>query len=107
MPKSSAGRKIGRPWRISSGPPPTASGTSRHSGRNTSRTVSVSAVTASTAIRWACVPRAASTAPPGGIGVPPRLFSETKPTRSAFGVADGKGESTASNTPLPVGVVGP
>jgi hypothetical protein len=63
---------------------------------------------ASSASFWPAVPRATSTAPPTGIGVPaPFPIAITGPTRSVFGVAGGNGDSTAVTAPDCGGVVAP
>ncbi len=56
----------------------------------------------------AAVPRATSTAPSGGIGVPPPLrTSVTGPETSVFGSAAGNGRTTTSKDPGATGVLGP
>jgi hypothetical protein len=56
----------------------------------------------------ACAPRATSTAPPGGIGVPPApLTWVTTPLVTAFGCSPGSAPITSSTTPSSAGVAVP
>ena len=105
---ASCARKTGLPSRTRTGPPPTACAIPVHSGRKMSRSVKLVPTGDSSTRRWAAVPRATSTAPPGGIGVPPPpRISVTGPTRSAFGVVGGSGRITTSAVPGWTGVATP
>ena len=107
--KSSSERKTGFPARTSTGPPPSASGTPAHSGWRISRVVTAVPTGASAWSFGASVPAAISTAPSGGIGVPPPVVvaAATVAVRSVFGVDCGNGWSTTSAAPSTRGVVAP
>ena len=69
--KSSFARKIGLPPRTSTGPPPSALTTDAHAGLRISRIRTVWPAGASFCMNVAAGPRPTSTAPVGGITVPP------------------------------------
>jgi hypothetical protein len=81
------------------GPPPIASITLCQSlGRTKWVVIEVPVVPSSSSFAPIVFPSAISTAPSGGIGVPPPVAETdvTGATRSVFGAAEGNGSSTAS-----------
>ena len=90
-------RKTGRPAFTSTGPPPSAWTTFGHAGFRIRRIFTVWPAGASFCMNVAAVPRATSTAPVGGIGVPP--FADAPVTvavSSWFGAAAGNDAKVSS-----------
>ena len=101
--------KIGLPFFTSSGPPPIALARPLQSGESES-IASTCCPTGASALSWAvdCLPRATSTAPPGGIRVGPAAVTcVTVPSSGWSSRAWGNVPITASTTPGSRGVAVP
>ncbi len=91
-----------------SGPPPIAAAWLLQFGVSVRRNSTVVPAGASAVRCGACAPRETSTAPPGGIGVPPCARTcVTTPGTTLFGRVGGSDAMTSSTTPLSAGVAGP
>ena len=108
-PNVSFVRKTALPPVTRRGPPPIAYGIVPQFGVSVSRSSTVVPAGASAVRCGICVPRETSTAPPGGIGVPPCDATEaTVPLTTALGRVGGSDWITSSTTAVDsVGVTGP
>ena len=106
--KLSFARKTALPPVTSSGPPPMAASLPLRLGVSVGRISTVWPGWASALRCGACAPRETSTAPPGGIGMPPvPSCSVTTPLATTFDCSRGNDPMTSSTTPSSAGVVAP
>ena len=106
--KLSFARNTALPAATSSGPPPMAASLPLRLGVSVGRISTVWPGGASALRCGACVPRETSTAPPGGMGMPPApSCSVTTPLATTFDCSAGSDAMTSSTTPFSAGVVAP